>query len=162
MKKIVVFGAGLSATYLISYLEENAEAHSWDLQIADRDHSLAKSKCKSSSTKCIEIDINDTSAVSKLISGSSLVVSMLPASLHIHIAEECLSQEIHMATASYLSEEMKSLDSQVKEKNLIFLNECGLDPGIDHLSAMKLLDGIRQEGGKIMEFESFTGGLIAV
>ena len=161
MKKIVVFGAGLSATYLISYLEENAEAHSWDLQIADRDLSLVKGKCKSSSTKCIEIDISDASAVSTLISGSSLVVSMLPASLHIHIAKECLSQEIHMATASYLSEEMKNLDNQVKEKNLIFLNECGLDPGIDHLSAMKLLDGIRQEGGKIIEFESFTGGLIA-
>jgi len=161
MKKIVVFGAGLSATYLISYLEKNAEAYAWDLQIADRDLALVKSKCRSSKTTCIEIDISDSIAVRKLISGSSLVVSMLPASLHINIAKECLSQSIHLATASYLSEEMKELDSEVKENDLIFLNECGLDPGIDHLSAMKLLDGIRNEGGEITEFESFTGGLIA-
>jgi len=161
MKKIVVFGAGLSATYLISYLEENAVEHNWELYVADRDLSLVESKCSADATKCIEIDITDSAAVRKLVQGSYLVVSMLPARLHIAIAEECLAQSIHLATASYLSNELKDLDEQVKAADLVFLNECGLDPGIDHLSAMKLLDGIRSKGGKITEFESFTGGLVA-
>lgn len=161
MKKIVVFGAGLSATYLISYLEENSVSYNWQLHIADRDISLAKSKCKAESTICVELDINDATAVNQLITGSSLVVSMLPAFLHINIAKECLAQKINLATASYLSKELKELNKEVQDKGLIFLNECGLDPGIDHLSAMKLLDGIRNNGGTITEFESFTGGLIA-
>jgi saccharopine dehydrogenase-like NADP-dependent oxidoreductase len=161
MKKIVVFGAGLSATYLISYLEENAAHHKWELFIADKDIALAKSKCNQAATKCVEIDISNGSAVTDLIKGSALVVSMLPAFLHLKIAQECLDQNINLATASYLSTELKALHAQVKKAELVFLNECGLDPGIDHLSAMKLLDGIRQNGGKITEFESFTGGLIA-
>lgn len=161
MKKIIVFGAGLSATYLISYLEENAAENNWKLYVADRDRTLAVDKCKSASTQCIAIDSNDDKAVSQLISGASLVVSMLPATLHIKIARACLSQKIHLATASYLSAELQELDAEAKKNDLIFLNECGLDPGIDHLSAMKLLDGIRQQGGKITEFESFTGGLVA-
>ncbi|MFB1003230.1 MAG: saccharopine dehydrogenase C-terminal domain-containing protein [Bacteroidia bacterium] len=161
MKKIVVFGAGLSATYLISYLEENAAEHKWDLFIADKDITLAKSKCQLDATKCVEIDINNDNAVNDLIHGSALIVSMLPAFLHIKIAQKCLDQKINLATASYLSEELKELHEQVKANELVFLNECGLDPGIDHLSAMKLLDGIRGNGGKITEFESFTGGLIA-
>ncbi len=161
MKKIVVFGAGLSATYLISYLEENAAENNWRLYVADRDLALAIGKCKSENTQCIAIDSNDDEAVSKLISGASLVVSMLPASLHIRIARECLFQKIHLATASYLSAELQELDAEIKKNDLIFLNECGLDPGIDHLSAMKLLDSIRLQGGEITEFESFTGGLVA-
>lgn len=161
MKKIVVFGAGLSATYLISYLENNSADNNWQLHVADRDLSLAQSKCKSEDTTCVEIDITDTLAVSELIQGSSLVVSMLPAFLHINIAKECLAKKINLATASYLSKELKELDVKVKEADLVFINECGLDPGIDHLSAMKLLNGIRNDGGTITEFESFTGGLIA-
>lgn len=161
MKKIVVFGAGLSATYLISYLEDQATAHEWDLYIVDKDITLAKSKCKSASTTCISLDITDGTEVKKRIDGAALVVSMLPAFLHTKIAHQCLDLGIHLATASYLSKELMELEPRVKEKGLIFLNECGLDPGIDHLSAMKLLDGIRKSGGKITEFESFTGGLIA-
>ncbi len=161
MKKIVVFGAGLSATYLISYLESKANEYKWALFIADRDINLVKEKCKVPSTHCVQIDIKDTQAVSKLIANSSLVVSMLPAFLHIEIAKECLKQSVHLATASYLSEEISNLNKQVIDKDLIFLNECGLDPGIDHLSAMNLLDSIREKGSEITEFESFTGGLVA-
>jgi len=161
MKKIVVFGAGLSATYLIQYLEENAQASGWKLTIVDRDIELAKSKCSFPNTVCIELDINDNEKVAAEIAGSSLVVSMLPASLHITIAKMCLAQGIHLATASYLSDEIEELETEVSKKGLIFLNECGLDPGIDHLSAMKLLNDIRARGNKIIEFESFTGGLVA-
>ncbi|MGB0850923.1 MAG: saccharopine dehydrogenase family protein [Bacteroidia bacterium] len=160
MKSVVVFGAGLSATYLIQYLEENAVKFDWSLTVVDKDINVARSKCKSDSTTCLSVDINDTSAVNELIKHSELIVSMLPAFLHIKIARICLENGVNLATASYLSEELKSLDSEVKDKSLIFLNECGLDPGIDHLSAMKLLDDIRDEGGDILEFESFTGGLV--
>lgn len=160
MKKIVVFGAGLSATYLIKYLEDNAQDGGWKLTIIDRDIELAKSKCNLLNTVCIELDINDNEKVASVIAGSSLVVSMLPASLHITIAKICLAQGIHLATASYLSDEIEELETEVSEKGLIFLNECGLDPGIDHLSAMKLLNEIRAKGNKITEFESFTGGLV--
>ncbi|MGK0369422.1 MAG: saccharopine dehydrogenase (NAD+, L-glutamate forming), partial [Bacteroidia bacterium] len=161
MKKIVVFGAGLSATYLIKYLEGNAQACGWKLTIIDRDVELAKSKCSLPTTICIELDINDNEKVAAEIAGSHLVVSMLPASLHITIAKICLAQGIHLATASYLSDEIEALETEVSKKGLIFLNECGLDPGIDHLSAMKLLNDIRAKGNKITEFESFTGGLVA-
>lgn len=161
MKKVVVFGAGLSATYLIKYLEDNASTGGWELTIIDRDLNLAKSKCKLPSTKCLQIDITDNENVVSTIKGSNLVVSMLPASLHINIAKICLELGVHLATASYLSEELKSLNQEVIDKGLVFLNECGLDPGIDHLSAMKLLDDIRSKGNVITEFESFTGGLVA-
>jgi saccharopine dehydrogenase-like NADP-dependent oxidoreductase len=161
MKKIVVFGAGLSATYLIDYLENNAVENSWDLTIADVNLELAQSKCSLSSTNCVQIDINKTEEVQALIVSSSLVVSMLPAFLHIKIAKMCLEFKIHLATASYLSDELSELNDEAKSNDLVFLSECGLDPGIDHLSAMKLLDDIRQSGGKITEFESFTGGLLA-
>lgn len=161
MKKVVIFGAGLSATYLISYLEEKSSQYDWQLHVADRDLALIKTKCTSKQTITEQLDINDTRAVNSLITGASLVVSMLPAFLHIKIAIECLNQGIHLATASYLSKELKNLHNEVKNKELIFLNECGLDPGIDHLSAMKMLDDIRNKGGQITEFESFTGGLVA-
>jgi saccharopine dehydrogenase-like NADP-dependent oxidoreductase len=161
MKKIVVFGAGLSATYLISYLESNAEKFSWELVVADMNLELAKSKCKNNATTCVQIDIHNEDEVIELLKGSTLVVSMLPASLHLTIAHKCLDMGIHLATASYLSDELKALSEAVEQKELVFLNECGLDPGIDHLSAMKLLDEIRENGNTITEFESFTGGLVA-
>lgn len=160
MKNVVVFGAGLSATYLIQYLEENSARYNWNLTVVDRELDVAKSKCKSQTTKCLSIDINDSSAAHELVKGAHLVVSMLPAFLHIKIAKLCLQSKVNLATASYLSDELKALDTDVKQNDLIFLNECGLDPGIDHLSAMKLLDDIRKKGGKIIEFESFTGGLV--
>ncbi|MDA8886394.1 saccharopine dehydrogenase NADP-binding domain-containing protein [Bacteroidia bacterium] len=161
MKKIVVFGAGLSATYLIEYLENNAIQNKWSVVVADRDLDIVRDKCKSESTICVQIDIKNDDAVLKLIKDSDLVVSMLPAFLHIKIAIKCLELGINLATASYLSNEIKDLSEEAKLKNLVFLNECGLDPGIDHLSAMHLLDNIRNFGGVITEFESFTGGLLA-
>lgn len=161
MKKIVVFGAGLSATYLIKYLEDNAAAYNWQICVADRDINLVNKKCSSQATQRLAIDVSNQQEVTELITGASLVVSMLPAFLHIEIAKICLKLSINLATASYLSPELKELDNEVKAKGLTFLNECGLDPGIDHLSAMKLLDGIRSDGSEIRDFESFTGGLLA-
>jgi len=161
MKKIVVFGAGLSANYLISYLEANSTEHNWDLTVIDQNLELAKSKCKNDNTNCIQLDITQENSVTHVLQGATLAVSMLPAHLHILLAKLCLKLNINLATASYLSDEIKALNEEVKNSNLIFLNECGLDPGIDHLSAMRLLDGIRANQSEITEFESFTGGLVA-
>jgi saccharopine dehydrogenase-like NADP-dependent oxidoreductase len=86
---------------------------------------------------------------------------MLPAFMHIEIAKDCIALNKNLATASYISPEMQALDAQVKEKGLVFMNEIGLDPGIDHMSAMKVIDSIRSAGGKMILFESFCGGLVA-
>jgi saccharopine dehydrogenase-like NADP-dependent oxidoreductase len=159
--KVVIFGAGLSSTYLIKYLEENASYHNWIITVADKDPSNLKNRVISKNTKTILFDIHDEKTLNELIKEANLAISMLPARLHLPIAKKCIQHNTHLATASYLSPEIKELDKIAKAKNLLFLNECGLDPGIDHLSAMKLLDEIRENGGKITEFESFTGGLIA-
>jgi saccharopine dehydrogenase-like NADP-dependent oxidoreductase len=86
---------------------------------------------------------------------------MLPARFHIEVAKDCLSLGKHMVTASYVSKEMQALNEEAKSKNLVFLNEIGVDPGIDHMSAMQVIDRIRESGGKLLLFESFTGGLMA-
>lgn len=92
---------------------------------------------------------------------STIVVSMLPAHLHLVVAKDCLQFNKHLITASYVSPELKKLSQEVKDKGLIFMNEIGLDPGIDHMSAMQVIDRIRNQGGKMLLFESFTGGLVA-
>ena len=161
MKKITVLGAGLSANFLISYLEEQAAKQHWSLRVVDRDPELIKEKVHHKATEIVEADLSQKAEIARVIEAADLVVSMLPAHMHQAVAECCLQKEIHLATASYLSPELKDLSEDVRTKDLIFLNECGLDPGIDHLSAMKLLDAIRSDGGEILEFESFTGGLLA-
>jgi len=89
------------------------------------------------------------------------VISMLPAHLHIEVAKDCIRFKKHLVTASYISNQMQELDSAAKANNLVFMNEIGLDPGIDHMSAMKVIDEIRDKGGKMLLFESFCGGLVA-
>ena len=158
---VVVFGAGLSSTFLIQYLEENASQHNWNITVIDKNSSNLKQRVKSKNTKTIIFDIHDEDMLNNLIQNADLAISMLPARLHLLVANKCIQNSTHLATASYLSKEIEALDKDVKNKNLIFLNECGLDPGIDHLSAMKLLNEIRDNEGEIIEFESFTGGLVA-
>ncbi|MFY0643447.1 MAG: saccharopine dehydrogenase NADP-binding domain-containing protein [Bacteroidia bacterium] len=160
MKNVVVLGAGLSSNQLISYLEDEGGKHNWQLKVVDRDLDLIKSKTKES-TQRSTADLSKKEEISKAILGADLVVSMLPARMHLAVAELCLEQAIHLATASYLSPEIKALNESVIHKKLIFLNECGLDPGLDHLSAMEMFEDIRSKGGEITEFESFTGGLVA-
>lgn len=89
------------------------------------------------------------------------MISILPAHLHIEIAKDCLEFKKHLVTASYISDAMQCLDTEARKNNLIFMNEIGLDPGIDHMSAMKVIDEIREKGGKMLLFESFCGGLVA-
>ncbi|TNF26709.1 MAG: saccharopine dehydrogenase [Bacteroidetes bacterium] len=162
MKNILVIGAGRSATTLIDYFLQHAEALDWHITVGDISEESAKKKIGSHSRgNAIKFDVFNAEQRREEVSKSDVVVSMLPASMHIEVAKDCLELGKHLTTASYISKEMKALNKDVEAKNLLFLNEIGLDPGIDHLSAMKLLDEIRADGGKVEHFESFTGGLVA-
>lgn len=162
MRNILIIGAGRSASSLIKYLLNKAVAEYLHLTIADLSLELATKKTNNHPNATpILLDIANVENRQKEIKKADIVISMLPAHLHIEIAEDCLAFNKHMVTASYISPKMQELDSLAKEKGLIFMNEVGLDPGIDHMSAMKIMDEIREKGGKMIQFESFCGGLVA-
>jgi len=162
MKQILVLGAGLSATILIDYLLKQAEIYDWFIVLADIDEKLAQKKIKDHPRGMAQaFDVADSSALDNLLNKKDVVVSLLPARFHDSIAAACLEKGIHMATASYVSPAIKLMEDEIKAKNLTFLNELGVDPGIDHMSAMRVIDKIRQKGGQLASFYSFTGGLIA-
>jgi saccharopine dehydrogenase-like NADP-dependent oxidoreductase len=161
-RKILVLGAGKSTSYLLDYLLEKSIPEKLHLTIGDLnpdnipDHIRAHSNCD-----VIALDIFEDEARKNLVSQASIVVSMLPARLHIKVANDCISFKKHLVTASYVSDAIMELDQKAKDLGLVFMNEIGLDPGIDHMSAMEILDRIRDKGGNILLFESFTGGLVA-
>ncbi len=162
MRHILVIGAGRSATNLIHYLAEKASDQQLEITVADLSLEAAnKNILGMAHTRGIALDVNDADQRQSLIQTHDLVISMLPAHMHVEVAKDCLAFGKHMVTASYISPAMEELDQEVRAKNLVFMNECGLDPGIDHMSAMKVIDQIRAQGGKMLLFESFTGGLIA-
>ncbi|MBG0783351.1 MAG: saccharopine dehydrogenase NADP-binding domain-containing protein [Bacteroidales bacterium] len=162
MKQILVLGAGLSATSLINYLLKQAEIYDWFIELADIDENLAYTKIKAHPRgRAQAFDVADSAAIERLLDKKDVVVSLLPARFHDSIAVACLQKGIHMATASYVSPALKLMEKEIEAKNLIFLNELGVDPGIDHMSAMRVIDRIRQKGGHLASFYSFTGGLIA-
>ncbi len=162
MRHILVIGAGRSASSLIKYLLENSEKEILHVTIGDLSEELAKQKTnnhKNSTAICFDI-FNEAQRKAE-IQKADIVVSMLPAHLHLEVAKDCITYKKHMVTASYISPAMQELDAAAKENGLVFMNEIGLDPGIDHMSAMKVLDEIREKGGNIILFESFCGGLVA-
>ena len=162
MKRILVLGAGRSSSTLIKYLLDNRRSCDWSVTVGDFSLESALQKIGSSEGgTAIRFDINESDASRATIESHDIVISLLPPNLHSIVALRCLESNKHFISASYVSDELKAFDSEAKKKGLIFLNECGLDPGIDHLSAMKIIDGIRRRGGVITSFESFTGGLIA-
>lgn len=162
MRKILIIGAGRSASSLIKYLLEKSSEENIQIIIADLSLETAKSKTQNHpNAAAISLDINNVTERQNIISSVDLVISMLPAFMHLEVAKDCLHFQKNMVTASYINPEMQNLDQEAIEKGLIFLNECGLDPGIDHLSAMKIIDEIKEKGGKMVLFESFCGGLVA-
>ncbi len=162
MISFLVFGAGKSSVYLIEYLNNYCLQNQLNITVCDKNTATIESIInKNESLNYKNIDIFETESVLELIKYSQIVVSLLPANLHIHIAKMCLELGKHFCSASYISEEMMALNDAVKQKKLIFLNEIGLDPGIDHISAMKIFDEIRIKGGVIKSFKSFCGGLVA-
>lgn len=162
MKKILIIGAGRSATSLIQYMLQHAETYNWKVTVADVSLELANEKV-AGYTRGTAVSFNalDEQERQPYLEAADFVVSMLPAHLHVPIAKDCLRLGKDLATASYVSPELKELHEEVKAKGLIFLNEIGLDPGIDHMSAMQMINGIREKGGKISAFYSYAGGLVA-
>lgn len=163
MTSILLIGAGLSTQSLVPYLEGLVARGGVKLRVVDRDKSTAAARISapSCSVSCGGLDISDKDALNKEVSAADITISMVPAHMHLGVAQACLEQNSHLLTASYLTPEMEAMDQKAKDKGLVFLNECGLDPGIDHMSAMKLIEDIRSEGGIIRLFESFTGGLLS-
>lgn len=162
MRSILIIGAGRSASSLIRYLLSKSETENLHLIVADLSLALAEKKTqKHPNATPIALNIFDAEERQSAIKKASIVISMLPAHLHIEIAKDCLQFKKNLVTASYISDAMQALNEEVKNSNLIFMNEVGLDPGIDHMSAMKVIDEIRDKGGKMLLFESFCGGLVA-
>jgi saccharopine dehydrogenase-like NADP-dependent oxidoreductase len=162
MKNILVIGAGRSTVYLIDYLLDNAKAEDWFITVGDMDVHLAADKVHGHAcAKAIAFDINNAALREEEIKKADMVISMLPAFMHGDVAKDCVRLGKHMATASYVSDVMKDLDAAAKEKGIVLMNEVGLDPGIDHASALKVIDEIKHKGGKVHTFKSFCGGLVA-
>ena len=162
MRNILIIGAGRSASSLIQYLLQKSEAENLHLIIGDLSLELAQRKTNNhKNATAIAFDIFNAEQRHIEIERADIVISMLPAHMHIEVAKDCITYKKHMVTASYISDAMQELDAAAKDNNLIFMNEIGLDPGIDHMSAMKVIDEIRDKGGKMILFESFCGGLVA-
>jgi saccharopine dehydrogenase-like NADP-dependent oxidoreductase len=162
MVKILIIGAGRSTVSLIDYLLKNSAIHDWKITVADVDIKLAEEKVANHANgKAISFDIKNEEKRRLVIIDHDLIISMLPAFMHGDVARDCVEFGKHMATASYVSADMKALEAEAKKKNIILLNECGLDPGIDHASAMKVIDEIKHNGGEITSFKSYCGGLVA-
>ena len=162
MRIILIIGAGRSASSLIQYLLNKSEKEQLHLIIGDLSLDLAEKKTNNHPNATpIALDIFDENQRKEAIQKASIVISMLPAHLHIEVARDCIVYKKHLVTASYISDAMEELDVLAKENNLIFMNEIGLDPGIDHMSAMKVIDEIKDKGGNMLLFESFCGGLVA-
>lgn len=162
MRKILIIGAGRSTSSLIQYLLFNAENENWFVTIADQSKELAiKSANNHDKSKAIAFDVNNDEERNRLIDEHDIIISMLPAHMHIAVAKDCIRLKKHMVTASYVSKEMKALKQEAIDAGVIIMNEIGVDPGIDHLSAMRLIDEIRENGGELEAFETFTGGLVA-
>lgn len=162
MRKILVIGAGKSTSYLLDYLLGKAETEKLHISIGDiNPKAIPQHIANHKYCTVIALDIFVENERSEAIKDADIVISMLPARLHSKVAEDCLTHKKHLVTASYISPELLALDEKVKENGLVFMNEIGLDPGVDHMSAMQVIDRIRDEGGKVILFESFCGGLVA-
>jgi saccharopine dehydrogenase-like NADP-dependent oxidoreductase len=162
MQNILILGAGLSASACIDYLLENSRNNQWKITLGDLNETLAREKLGNHpSGEAIRFNVQDESLRNRLISRSDLVISMLPPTMHGPVAGSCVRFGRPLITASYVSEEIRDLSREAENKGVLLLNEMGVDPGIDHMSAMLLLDRIRSAGGRVDVFESNTGGLVA-
>ncbi|MEZ5069391.1 MAG: saccharopine dehydrogenase C-terminal domain-containing protein [Bacteroidales bacterium] len=161
MQTILVLGAGLSSTSLIGYFLEHA-SDQWKVRVGDIDLRLAREKVGGHPAgEAFAFDVFDEGQRRTEVKGADIVISLLPARMHHLVAATCVEYATNMVTASYLSPEIKALDGAARSKEIVLMNECGVDPGIDHMSAMQMLDRIRDEGGRMLAFESSTGGLVA-
>ncbi|CAN5132078.1 hypothetical protein BH09BAC2_BH09BAC2_20480 [soil metagenome] len=162
MKHILLFGAGKSSTCLIDYLVKESAENEWRFTVCDADLSAAKTKLGGAkNTDAVSLNVEDDSARKNLVRTADVVISLLPPHLHYFVAKDCIEFSKHLLTASYVDDKIKALENEIKSKGILFLCEMGLDPGIDHMSAVKLIHKIKEEGGKITSFISHCGGLVA-
>ena len=162
MKSILIFGAGKSSTCLIEYLAKETSQNNWRLMVADGNLALAQSKLGNTANgKAVLANVEKSEERQALIQMADIVISLLPPHLHILVAKDCITFEKNLLTASYADEAIKELQADIENKKLLFLCEMGLDPGIDHMSAMQLINRIKKEGGVITSFKSHCGGLVA-
>ena len=162
MKTILVIGAGLSSSSLIRYFLQNSVENKWQVRVVDQDIDLVKRKINGHENG-VALSFNALNPEERRpeIEKADLVISMLPARFHVEVAKDCIELKTNLITPSYISPEMKALDAAAKAAGIVIMNEIGVDPGIDHMSAMRILDDIRSKNGKIHSFKSFCGGLIA-
>ena len=162
MPQILLFGAGKSATSLIRYLIAVAAARNWQLVVAENNLSLAESKIGAAScAKAVRLSIEEEPERDRLVQEADMVISLLPPTLHYLVALSCLKKKKHLLTASYVDDGIRALAPAIRDSGLLFLCEMGLDPGIDHMSALHFIDRIKRDGGQILSFLSHTGGLVA-
>ncbi|CAL2102178.1 Saccharopine dehydrogenase [Tenacibaculum sp. 190130A14a] len=162
MRKILIIGAGRSSSSLIKYLLDKSSNENLHITIGDVSVENAQAKINNHpNATAVQLDVFNEEQRVEAIQNADIVISMLPARFHIEVAKDCVTYGKHMVTASYISKEMQALDEAAKEKGLVFMNEIGLDPGIDHMSAMQIIDRIHDHGAKMLLFESFCGGLVA-
>ncbi|MBU2019258.1 MAG: saccharopine dehydrogenase NADP-binding domain-containing protein [Bacteroidetes bacterium] len=162
MKQVLILGAGLSSSSLVRYLLQHSEQENWHITVVDQTMELIESKTnKHANSTALVVDALKRDIRLPLIEKSDLVISMLPARFHIEVAQDCIATQTDLITPSYVSSEMKALDAAAKEAGIIIMNEIGVDPGIDHMSAMKIIHEIGEKGGELISFKSFCGGLIA-
>src|SRR5688572_13709191 len=162
MKRILLIGAGRSSSVLIRYLLQSAAQNQWELVVGDVSEQLATEKTGGHPhSNAIRFDVQDQSIREAEVQKADLVISLLPPHLHYLLAVDCVNFKKHFLTASYLSTEMGSLHEQAEKAGICIMNECGLDPGIDHMSAMEVIDRLKKEGCELTSFKSYTGGLVA-
>lgn len=162
MKKILILGAGLSSSSLIKYLLDHSSQYNWKVRIGQRTIEVARRKIGNHPNgEAIAFDVSNKQQLLEEVKNADVVISMLPARFHNLVAEKCVEFGKHMITASYVSKDIRALHKKAVEKGLLLLNEIGVDPGIDHMSAMKVIDEIKAKGGEMIAFKSSTGGLVA-
>ena len=162
MKQVLIIGIGRSSSVLVDYFLEYSKSNNTKIVLLDyQQNEYSKTIKNTPLCSIIFFDIYDKVKRHRVIKKSDIVISMLPPRFHTLIAKDCINFKKNLVTASYVSPEMLELDSSAKESNILILNEIGLDPGIDHLSAMKIINSLNDEGANILSFKSFCGGLIA-
>lgn len=162
MKNLLIIGAGRSATALINYILDQGKQHNFFITVADASIELAQRKVNNHPNgRAIWLDASKPNDRRDVIQRHDVVVSLLPPQMHLEVAQDCIVLGKHMVTASYVSKQVFRLGDEARQRALVFMNEMGLDPGIDHMSAMQRINEIRNKGGKITAFYSYTGGLVA-
>lgn len=162
MKNVLIIGAGRSATALIGYILNEAPKHNFLVTVGDADIELARRKVKDHTHgRAIWLDASKPNDRREVIARHDVIVSLLPPQMHLEVAQDCIALGKHMVTASYVSKQVFRLGDEARQRALVFMNELGLDPGIDHMSAMQRIHQIKNNGGKINAFYSYTGGLVA-